>query len=311
MNTSKKISIVVPCYNEEEGLQTFYDELIKHLPPTYQYELVFINDGSQDTTFQRLKELAVKDDRVRYLSFSRNFGHQNALKAGFDYATGDCAISMDADLQHPPKLLNVFIEKWEEGSEIVNSVREDHESISLSKRLSSRLFYLFINKLSDVAIGKGMADFRLLDRKVLDQLKQFKENYIFFRGLFPWMGFNQVNINYKAGERFAGETKYTVSKMLRFASNGVTSFSIKPLRYSIYLGLIFAALAFLYLLYALYIYFFTDQAMTGWTSIVMSIVFFGGINLIMLGLIGEYLGKLFIENKRRPNYLIAETNFKS
>lgn len=309
MNTSREISLVIPCFNEEEGLQTFYNELIKQLPQLHTFELIFIDDGSHDQTLTILKKLAKNDERIRYLSLSRNFGHQNALKAGYDYATGDCAISMDADLQHPPVLLLDFIAKWSEGFDIVNSIRKDHKSISLSKRISSRLFYSFINKMSDVKIGQGMADFRLLDRKVLDQLKRFNENHIFFRGIVPWLGFKQTDIEYQAAERYAGTTKYTFRKMLHFASDGVTSFSVKPLRYSIYLGLFFAFLAFIYLLYAIYIYLFTEQAVAGWTSIVVSIVFFGGLNLIMLGIIGEYLGKLFIENKRRPSYLISETNF--
>ncbi len=308
MNSSKKVSIVIPCFNEEKVLEQFFLELSKQLPTSCTFEIIFINDGSQDNTLHIIKKLVSENSSINYISFSRNFGHQNALKAGYDYATGDCAISMDADLQHPPSLIISLIEKWNEGFDIVNTIRKDHDSISLRKKLGSKLFYQLINRLSDVEIGKGMADFRLLDRKVLDQLKHFTENFIFFRGIVPWLGFKQANIPYQAAERLAGETKYTFKKMLHFASAGVTSFSVRPLRYSIYLGLFFATLAFLYVIFAIFAFLFTDQTITGWTSLIVSIMFFGGINLIMLGIIGEYLGKLFIENKRRPNYLIDETN---
>jgi len=186
----------------------------------------------------------------------------------------------------------------------------DHDSISVKKKLSSRIFYQLMRKLSDVNIENGMADFRLVDKKVLKQLKLFNENFLFFRGLIPWMGFRQTNVEFKAAERFAGITKYTFKKMLKFATTGVTAFSVKPLRLSIYLGSVIAIFAFLYGLYAVYIFSFTDRAMTGWTSVIISVLFVGGINLLMLGIIGEYLGKLFIENKRRPNYLVSETNLE-
>jgi glycosyltransferase involved in cell wall biosynthesis len=308
METRKKISVIVPCFNEEEGLTTFNENLIRHLPKNYQYEIIYVNDGSRDQTFQVILTLAETNPTIKYISFSRNFGHQNALKAGYDFATGDCAVSLDADLQHPPDVIPELISKWEDGFEIVNTMRNDHQSISFAKKISSRLFYQIMRKLSDVNIENGMADFRLIDRKVLKQLKLFNENYLFFRGIIPWMGFRQAIVPFTANERFAGTTKYTFRKMLKFASTGVTAFSVKPLKLSIYLGSVIALIAFLYGLYAAYIYFFTDRAATGWTSVIFSVLFVGGINLLMLGIIGEYLGKLFIENKRRPNYLISETN---
>jgi len=308
MESRKKISVIVPCFNEEEGLTTFNQTLIKFLPANYQYEIIYVNDGSRDNTYQVILSLAKENTAIKYISFSRNFGHQNALKAGYDFATGDCAISLDADLQHPPAVIPELIAKWEEGFEIVNTIRDDHESISFQKKISSRIFYQMMRKLSDVNIENGMADFRLIDKKVLKQLKLFPENFLFFRGIIPWMGFRQINVPFKANERFAGTTKYTFKKMLKFASTGVTAFSVKPLKISIYLGSVIAFLAFLYGLYAAYIHIFTDRAITGWTSVIISVLFVGGINLLMLGIIGEYLGKLFIENKRRPNYLISETN---
>ena len=310
MESGKKISIIVPCFNEEESLKTFNLTLIKALPENYLYEIIYVNDGSKDNTLTIILDLAKENLNIKYISFSRNFGHQNALKAGYDFASGDCAISLDADLQHPPKVIPELINKWEEGFEIVNTIRNDHDSISFTKKISSGIFYKIMRKLSDVNIENGMADFRLIDKKVLKQLKLFPENFLFFRGIIPWMGFKQTIVQFKANERFAGTTKYTFKKMLKFATTGVTSFSVKPLRLSIYLGATFAFLAFLYGIYITYIYIITNKAVTGWTSVILSILFVGGINLLMLGIIGEYLGKLFIENKRRPNYLISETNLE-
>ncbi len=311
MNSFRKISVVVPCFNEEESLKTFNETLLQFLPRNYDYEIIYINDGSSDNTFQEIKALADNNPQIKYISFSRNFGHQNALKAGYDYASGDCAISLDADLQHPPAVIPDLIAKWEQGFEIVNTLRHDHQSISLAKKMSSGLFYRIMKKLSDVNIENGMADFRLVDKKVLKELKGFQENYLFFRGIIPWMGFKQTTVEFTAAERFAGTTKYTFRKMLKFATTGVTAFSVKPLRISIYLGSVIALLSFIYGLYAVYVHFFTNQAVAGWTSVIISVLFVGGINLLMLGIIGEYLGKLFIENKRRPNYLISETNMNS
>ncbi len=308
MESGRKISVIVPCFNEEESLTTFNQTLIRCLPETYSYEIIYVNDGSSDNTFQIITSLAKSNPTIKYISFSRNFGHQNALKAGYDFASGDCAISLDADLQHPPAVIPELIAQWEEGFEIVNTMRNDHASISFSKKISSRIFYQIMRKLSDVNIENGMADFRLIDKKVLKQLKLFNENYLFFRGIIPWMGFRQTIVPFTANERFAGTTKYTFQKMLKFATTGVTAFSVKPLKISIYLGSVIAMVSFIYGLYAAYIHIFTDRAITGWTSVIFSVLFIGGINLLMLGIIGEYLGKLFIENKRRPNYLISDTN---
>lgn len=308
MNQPKKVSIIVPCYNEEEGITLFYDELKKHLPEKYNYEIILVNDGSKDGTLASIKKLHAENEDVHYISFSRNFGHQNALKAGFDRCTGDCAICLDSDLQHPPELIPELLKKWEEGFESVVTKRLDHDSISFFKKTTSKLFYRLTNRLSDVKLETGVADFRLLDRKVLDALKNFSENQIFLRAVIQWLGFNQTIIEYKAGERVAGQSKYTLKKMFSFALSGITAFSVKPLRFSIYLGIVFALISFFYGIYALIIYIFTDNAIQGWTSILMSVLFIGGLNLLMLGIIGEYLGKLFIENKKRPNYIVSETD---
>lgn len=311
MNDKLTISILIPCYNEETGLKHFNNELFANLPHDYNYEIIYINDGSKDNTLNILKELQNSNNQINYISLSRNFGHQNALKAGYDYASGDCAICMDADLQHPPYIIPILIDKWNEGFEVVTTVRKDHDSISFFKRITSGLFYKISNLISDVKVEQGAADFRLIDRKVLEELKKFNENFIFLRGQINWIGFQRTIIEYHSGERYAGSTKYTIKKMARLALSGITSFSIKPLRLSMYLGGTISFLAFMYGLYALLVYLFTDKAIAGWTSVLVSILLIGGINLLMIGIIGEYLGKLFIENKKRPNYIVSEAKLNS
>ncbi|KAF0196929.1 MAG: family 2 glycosyl transferase [Bacteroidetes bacterium] len=303
------VSVVIPCFNEKDNIEILYRHLSMILEIYPELELIFVDDGSTDATLETIRSVAEKDPGVRYISLSRNFGHQYALKAGLDHAGGDCVISMDADMQHPPELIPVMIEKWREGYEVVNTIRGDQKSLSVSKKFSSGLFYFIINRLSSVEIKPGIADFRLLDRKVVDALKQFSENHIFLRGLIPWMGFRQTSVHFEPAERHKGTTKYTFTRMLRLALDGITSFSSRPLYLSIALGSIIAGIAFLYGIYAVYVHLFTDDALPGWTSITASVLFIGGIQLIMLGIIGIYLGKLFIENKKRPNYIIRAKNF--
>ncbi|MFA9388721.1 MAG: glycosyltransferase [Prolixibacteraceae bacterium] len=311
MTTACKISIVVPCYNETESIREFYRVITEVLNSKYHYELIFVNDGSTDDTLSQLKELADRNANVKYISFSRNFGHQNALKAGLDLSEGDAVISLDADLQHPPRLIPTLIQKWEEGNDVVYTVREEHASIGFFKKITSRTFYKMMNGLSETKIEIGASDFRLLDRKVVDVLKSMPESSLFLRGMISWMGFQQMAIPYQADERFAGQSKYTIRKMIKLASSGITSFSIRPLKLSIYIGVTLALMAFAFVIYALIIHFFTDQAIPGWASIVVGIMFFSGVNLLFLGIIGEYLGKLFLEHKGRPNYIIRETNIDS
>ncbi|MBK6344457.1 MAG: glycosyltransferase family 2 protein [Bacteroidales bacterium] len=303
------VSVVIPCFNEKDNIDILYRHLSIVLEAYPDYELIFVDDGSTDDTLETIRSVAEKDPRVRYISLSRNFGHQYALKAGLDHAGGDCVISMDADMQHPPELIPAMIEKWREGYEVVNTIRGDQKSLSASKKLSSGLFYFIINRLSSVEIKPGIADFRLLDRKVVDALKQFSENHLFLRGLIPWMGFRQTSVHFEPADRHKGTTKYTFTRMLRLALDGITSFSSRPLYLSISVGSIIAGIAFLYGIYAVYVHLFTDDALPGWTSITASVLFIGGIQLIMLGIIGIYLGKLFIENKKRPNYIIRTKNF--
>jgi dolichol-phosphate mannosyltransferase len=270
------------------------------------FEFVFVDDGSSDQSLLRIQELRAKDSRVKFIQLSRNFGHQNALKAGLDHAKGAAVISMDADLQHPPELIPTLFEKWKVGFEVVYTIRKDDQKAPILKKWMSKGFYRLTNKLAEIPMEEGTADFRLLDRKVVDALKEFTESHLFLRGIIPSMGFKQIGIPYTANARVSGQTKYSFSKMLRFALTGITSSSARPLYFSIYMGLFFALLAFLYGMYAIYIAAFTNEAITGWTSIIASILFIGGIQLIMIGILGIYLGKLFIQSKNRPLYLITE-----
>ncbi|GAB1405397.1 glycosyltransferase family 2 protein [Lentimicrobium sp.] len=303
------VSVVVPCLNEQHNIPVLYNQLLNILQQYSSYEILFVDDGSSDDSLSGIRQLAENDENVRYIALSRNFGHQHALKAGLDHARGECVISLDADLQHPPELIPLLIEKWQEGYDVVNTLRGEQKSLPLSKRFTSATYYRLVNALSEVDIKQGSADFRLLDRKVVDVLKQLNEHYLFLRGLIPWLGFRQTQIPFEPAVRHSGKTKYSPVRMLRFALDGITSFSSRPLYLSIALGGTIAGLAFLYGIYALYLYLFTSAALPGWTSTTASVLFIGGIQLIMIGIIGIYLGKLFIENKKRPNYIIASKNF--
>lgn len=300
------ISIVIPAFNEAGNIQLIAQKIAKQLDKDGSYEIIFVDDGSTDSTLTEIKEVAKNNTSVKHISFSRNFGHQKAVKAGLDYAAGDCVISMDADLQHPPELINDLINKWKEGYDVVYTIRKDIQGVGFFKKITSRMFYKFINMISDVDIPLGAADFRLLDRKVVDELRKFKESFLFIRGIVSWLGFKQTGIEYNIQDRHAGSTKYTLRKMISFAVQGITSFSTVPLRISIIVGFIVSLFAFLYTIYALYAKFYLQTAIPGWTSILISVLFLGGIQLMFLGLIGEYLGKMFIETKNRPNYVIKE-----
>lgn len=302
------ISVVIPAYNEAGNVKMIAKKVSEQLKDTETYEIVFVDDGSADSTLKEIKEVAKTNNSIKFIAFSRNFGHQKALKAGLDHASGDCVISIDADLQHPPELISKMIEKWKEGYDVVYTIKKDVEAIGFFKKMTSLLFYKFINKISTVDIPLGAADFRLLDRKVVDELKKFKEDWLFIRGLISWLGFNQIGIEYSVQKRHAGESKYSLRKMISFALQGITSFSIVPLRISIMLGLFISMCSFLYSIYALVDKFIFKTTIPGWTSILISVLFLGGIQLIFLGIIGEYLGKLFIETKSRPNYVIKEKN---
>ncbi|WP_462265512.1 glycosyltransferase family 2 protein [Mucilaginibacter sp.] len=304
----KKVSVVVPSFNEEGNIEVLGMRLLnvlKHLK--YEYEVIFIDDGSSDGTLERLKDINDLDGNLYYLELSRNFGHQNALKAGYDYADGDCIISMDSDMQHPPEMIEQFLQKWEEGYDVVYTCREYHDEATIFKTKTSDLFYKMINSLSDTKLEKGTADFRLIDRKVANILTSLEENGLFIRGLIKWLGFKQYAIHYQCDPRFSGKSKYNLKKMVKFAVQGITAFSVRPLYIATGIGLFFSLVAVLYMPYILISY-FTGHAVSGWSSLLATVVFFGGIQLMVLGIIGMYLGKLFMQSKQRPNYIVRSTN---
>jgi len=300
------ISIVIPSYNESGNIELITRKLLHELQQEENFEIIFVDDGSTDGTLKEIKKVMGISKSVKFISLSRNFGHQRALKAGLDHARGDCVIMMDADLQHPPEMVPVLIEKWRQGNDVVYTIRKDSADVNYFKRLTSKYFYRFINSLSDVQIPSGAADFRLIDRKVLEQLVNVKEHWLFIRGIISWIGFRQIGIEYTVQARHSGKSKYTIRKMFSFAIQGLTSFSIVPLRLSIILGILFSLFAFVYGVYALCLKLFTNVPIRGWTSILISVLLLGGIQLVCLGVIGEYLGKMFIETKRRPSYIVRE-----
>jgi glycosyltransferase involved in cell wall biosynthesis len=303
-----KISIVVPAHNEEENLPVLVSRLENVLAPYEDFEILIIDDGSSDNTLYVLQQLSQMYHSVRYLSFSRNFGHQAALRAGFDHATGNCVICLDADLQHPPELIPTLIAHWEEGFDVVCAIRKPDPTLPMMKRKTSNWFYRFIRAVSDVNLEEGAADFRLLDRKVVDSLKQYKETDLFLRGMISWMGFRQSRVEYQPAQRYAGKSKYSFRKMFDLATMGITSFTTKPLYLSVVLGFGMFLFALLFGAEVLYEKYFTANTVSGWTSIVLLIVLIGGIQFIMMGIIGIYLGKAFQEVKHRPAYLIQEAN---
>jgi polyisoprenyl-phosphate glycosyltransferase len=308
-----ELSLVIPTFNEEGNVQRLYNEILLVLKQLQisTYEVIFIDDGSSDQSLQHIEALRAQDTNVHYLQFSRNYGHQHALKAGLDHARAAAVISLDADLQHPPALIADMVQLWRQGAEVVYTRRNDKQNVGLFKKLSAKAFYWLANRLSEVPIEDGTADFRLLDRKVVDAIKTFKESHLFLRGLIPTLGFKQVALDYEPAVRFSGQSKYSLGKMFHFAINGITSSSAKPLYFSIYLGLFFAFLAFVYGCYAIYIAVFTDAAITGWTSLIASVLFIGGIQMILIGIVGIYLGKLFVQSKQRPTYIIKSNTLSS
>lgn len=307
----KKIAIVIPSFNEEGNIEIMaksIKDMMQVLP--YDYELIFVDDGSSDNTLIKLKELSQSYDNLFFVELSRNFGHQNALKAGVDIANANAVITMDGDMQHPPELIPELLKKWEEGYDVVYTRREDDKSNSYFKRKTSKGFYSVMNYLSEVNFEPGTADFRLMDEKVVAVFTDFSENELFIRGLVSWLGFKQFALDYVPAERFSGKSKYTMKKMMRFAIQGITSFSTRPLHIAIFLGIGLSFFAFVfYIGYVLYSMYF-GHVISGWASVISTIVFFGGLNLIVLGIIGMYIGKLFIQSKQRPNYLIRSTNYK-
>lgn len=311
----KKISVVIPMYYEEEVVDICYKRVVnnlKKLSDKYSYEIIFINDGSKDSTLEILKKIASNDDNVKIISFSRNFGHQAAVTAGIRNVTGDAIIIMDADLQDPPELFEGMIEKWEEGYEVVYGKRKTREGESIFKLLTARMFYNTLNKLSEIEIPKDTGDFRLVDRKVIDVIATLPEHNKFLRGLFSWVGFNQYAYEYNRVNRVAGKTKYPFKKMFKLATDGILSFSAKPLKIVGAIGIFSVIVSIIILIYSIVSYMFKLNSLTpGWTSIMCTMTFIGGIILISLWMIGEYIARIYEESLGRPEYIIDELiNFK-
>jgi polyisoprenyl-phosphate glycosyltransferase len=302
----KLLSIVVPCFNEEQNLEHLYNGLVNVLKNiSSNYEIIFADDGSKDHTFDVIKKLSTSDNNVSGISLSRNFGHQVAIMAGLQQSHGDIVVMMDADLQHPPEVIPQLIAEYEKGFDIVNTKRLDTEGAGAMKKISSSLFYRMLNFLSNVRIEPSSADFRLMTRKAVDAFLRLEEKDRFTRGLISWMGFKQSIVEYTAANRFAGNSKYTVRKMFRFGMDGITSFSTKPLRISFYMGLIIFFIGLIYSIYAI-IENIRGETVQGWTSILVSVLIIGGIQLLSIGIVGEYIARIFNETKARPLYFIKD-----
>jgi polyisoprenyl-phosphate glycosyltransferase len=306
----KLISVIVPCFNEEavfaETHRRLIDTLSKLSQEHFDYEIIFVNDGSKDQTLMLIKEASKNNQRIKCLNFSRNFGHQLAITAGLDYCKGDAAIVIDADLQDPPIVMLDMIEKWEQGYDVVFGKRKDREGESGFKLWTAKYFYKIINRLSDVEIPKDTGDFRLMDRTALDQFLKMRESYRFVRGMVAWIGFNQTFVEYDRDSRYAGETKYPLKKMVSLASDAILSFSNTPLKIATFVGFLTSVAAFIGIIYSLYIRLFTKSWVEGWTFLMIAILLIGGIILLVLGIIGGYVGRIYGEIKQRPLYIIKD-----
>ena len=302
----KKVSIVVPVFNEEDNLHEFYKQATTVMQKEkYEYNLIFVDDGSRDSSALILSELSKQDAHVEAYLLSRNYGHQMALTCGLDHADGDAVITMDGDLQHPPELIPQLLRLWEQGNEIVLTKRMATEDAGFFKNITSSLYYKLINTLSNVEITPGGSDFRLMDRIAVDAFKQYRERARFIRGLVNTLGFKVAVLEFVAPPRFAGHSKFNLKKMLHFALDGITAFSNIPLRWSLYVGLLCGLCSILLLGHVFFVKFVTNDAVPGWATTTVCVLFLGGIQLVGIGILGEYIGRIFEEIKHRPLYLVA------
>lgn len=302
-----RYSIVVPVYNEEPVAKESYKRLKQVMDSTQEeYELIFVNDGSRDKTEEIISEICKQDKNVRLINFSRNFGHQTAITAGMDYSSGQAVVVIDADLQDPPEVILDMIAKWKEGYDVVYGQRLKRKGETFFKKVTAKMFYRLLAAMTSVDIPVDTGDFRLIDRKVCDVMSSLTEKNRYVRGLVSWVGFRQTAVTYVRDERFAGETKYPLKKMLKFAMDGITTFSYKPLKISTYIGFLVSALSFVYLIVVLCLRLFTDTTVTGWASTLAVSLMFNGVILMMLGIIGEYIGRIYDETKNRPLYIVRE-----
>jgi glycosyltransferase involved in cell wall biosynthesis len=302
------LSVIIPVYNEAGNITQLCRELFTVLKTIPRNEIIFVDDGSTDTTLSVIKTLKRQHHNLHYVSLSKNFGHQNALKAGLDFSNGDVVITMDGDLQHPPPLIPQMIKNWRSGYDIVTTRREPSKQSHFLKQFSSDAFYTLFTKATTITLHPGKADFRLIDKKVARILRQFNERDIFYRGFIAWIGFKQCELAYAPQKRGAGTTKYTFAKMARLACSGLLGFSILPLRLVALAGLLISSVSFAYGFYAICVKIFTDQAVSGWASVMTGVYFLGGIQLLSLGICGEYIGRVFMQVKNRPLYIVADSS---
>lgn len=306
----RKISIIIPAHNEERNISYMVSELQKLFSDiNYVYECIFVDDGSTDNTLNEIKILHELHQHVYFVELSRNFGKDQALQAGLEFANGDAVITMDADMQHPPRLIIEMIKLWESGYDVVFTYREKaNEHVKPFQKIASKLFYKGVNLLSEIKMEDGIADFRLIDKRVVAQLKLINEYDVFFRGMIKWVGFKQKAIPYNPAARFSGTASYSLYKLFKLALNSTMSFSVRPLYAVTFLGLVFSLASLLYIPYILLSHFFGLIAISGWASLIATVAFFGGLQLFVLGIIGMYLGKLFMQAKQRPSYIVRTTN---
>lgn len=307
MSIQVRYSIIIPMFNEEAVIQETYRRIKKVMGSIGEsYELIFVNDGSTDNCAQMIEEYSYWDESVKLIDLSRNFGHQIAITAGMDYALGDAVVIIDADLQDPPELIPQMIADWKRGYQVVYAKRSKRNGESLFKKWTASLFYRVLRYSTDISIPVDTGDFRLMDRRVCDELKRLPEKNRFVRGLVSWVGFRQKAIEYEREERLAGETKYPLRRMLKLSLDGITSFSYKPLKLAGVLGALLSVSGFLYLMYVLYLALGTDTAVKGWASMIGITLTFNGFVLLMLGILGEYVGRIYEESKGRPLYIVQE-----
>jgi glycosyltransferase involved in cell wall biosynthesis len=305
MGAQPEISIVLPAHNEAGNVAPIAAAIAKAMSLEGSYEIVFVDDGSSDGTLAALRA-AAQDRSIRYVSFTRNFGHQAALRAGMRHARGRAVVVMDADFEHPPELLPTLIAAWKAGAKIVATQRDD-EGVAGAKRLSSQLYYRVLDAIGDVRIAPGSADYMLLDRVVVDVVNALEDQEIFLRGLVRWLGFPLVTVPYARGARQSGDSKFSLRRMVELALSGIAAHSVRPLRFAIWLALGFALLSLLFIVYAIVSFLFVQHTVAGWSSLIAIIAILGAAQLLVLGIIGEYVGRILRETRRRPSYIVAET----
>ena len=306
MGPEPEISIVLPAHNEAGNIAAIAAAIAREMAPVGPCEIIFVDDGSSDGTLAAIRA-AARDGTVRYVSFTRNFGHQAALRAGLRHARGRGVILMDADFEHPPELIPQLVAAWRGGARIVATRRDDADTVSAGKRLSSRLYYYLLDTIGDVRIEPGSADFMLLDRAVVDVVNGIEDHEIFLRGLVRWLGFPLATVPYARGTRQHGESKFSLRRMVELALTGIAAHSVRPLRFAIWLALGFAALGLLFVVYAIVSFLFVQHTVAGWSSIVAVIAILGAAQLLVLGIVGEYVGRILRETRKRPSYIVAET----